>query len=200
MVIFKQPDFATEQRNASPMPTEAPETVPFAQQRTPKPSLAEIFHEEEGGLLRFAVGLTSRRELAEELVQEGFLRLQEHWDSVENPRAWLYRCIRNLAMNHHRDHARECQAGEDEDSSDPGPLPSEILSRLEVCGHLRMLIAELPVRDRELLALKYQEHLGYAEISRRTGLGIGNVGYRLHHLLKTLGGSLREIGINSAEG
>ena len=38
------------------------------------------------------------------------------------------------------------------------------------------------------------------EISQRTGLSVGNVGYKLHHLLKSLGESLRRMGIESAEG
>ena len=37
-----------------------------------KPPMREVFEQEEGGLVRFAFGLVGRREVAEELVQEGF--------------------------------------------------------------------------------------------------------------------------------
>ncbi len=43
--------------------------------------------------------------------------------------------------------------------------------------------------------MKYFEELKYAEISERTGLSIGNVGYRLHHILKRLADKLRKLGI-----
>ena len=40
-----------------------------------KPAMREVFEQEEEGLLRFAFGLLGRREVAEEIVQEGFLAL-----------------------------------------------------------------------------------------------------------------------------
>lgn len=72
-----------------------------------RPTLMALFESEEGALLAFAVGLVKRRPVAEELVQEAFLRLHEVWDQVENPRGWLFRSLRNLALNHLRDHRHE---------------------------------------------------------------------------------------------
>ncbi|MFN5869897.1 MAG: RNA polymerase sigma factor, partial [Akkermansiaceae bacterium] len=54
--------------------------------------------------------------------------------------------------------------------------------------------------ERQLIALKYHENLKYDQISQRTGLSIGNVGYKLHHILKSLATSLRHLGIETAEG
>ena len=161
------------------------------------PTLAEVFRAEEGALVRFATGLCGRREWAEEIVQEAFLKLHSQWSEVENPRAWLFRCVRNLSSNRRRDEAREILPGELPETRDESPLPDETLSRLEACGFLRMLVAELPRDDRELLRLKFDERLGYAEIGRRTGLSVGNVGFRLHHLLKTLASRMRAAGIEN---
>ncbi|MSU69630.1 MAG: hypothetical protein EXS39_02405 [Opitutaceae bacterium] len=52
-------------------------------------TLATLFETEESGLLRFAIGMTGRRPVAEDLVQEAFLRLHQVWNQVENPRGWL---------------------------------------------------------------------------------------------------------------
>ncbi|MCH1500259.1 MAG: hypothetical protein L7U83_14470, partial [Akkermansiaceae bacterium] len=41
-------------------------------------TLEEVFFEEESPLLRYAFGLLGRRELAEEVVQDAFLKLHEH--------------------------------------------------------------------------------------------------------------------------
>jgi len=77
--------------------------------------IVALFEEEEAGLIRFAVGLVRRRELAEELVQDAFLRLHRHWDKVEQPRAWVYRAVRNLALNSLRKSQRESvEEGSDE--------------------------------------------------------------------------------------
>jgi RNA polymerase sigma-70 factor (ECF subfamily) len=162
-------------------------------------SLAELFTAEESGLLRFAIGLVGRRNVAEEIVQETFFRLHQAWADVENPRAWLYRSVRNLALNHLRDRKPETELVEDTATSGES-LPLEELGRSEAVGTVRLLLAEMPPEDRDLVQLKYLDGLKYDEISRRTGLTVGNVGYRLHHLLKGLADGLRRAGIEGSEG
>jgi RNA polymerase sigma-70 factor (ECF subfamily) len=154
-----------------------------------------LFEAEEGRLLHFALGLVQRRSVAEDLVQEAFLRLHPMWHEVEHPRAWLYRSIRNLALNHVRDHRRETELPEQEPAADT-EIPLDEMGRRETVGLVRMLIAELPPKDGELLRLKYDEDLKYDEIGKRTGLKVGTVGYRLHHLLKGLAESLRRAGVD----
>lgn len=166
-----------------------------------RPTLAALFETEESGLLRFAISLVGRRMVAEEIVQEAFLRLHQTWAEVENPRAWVYRTVRNLALNHRRDHPRE-KEGElaEERVAHEAKLPVETLGRDEAVGVMRTLLAELPPEDRDLIRLKYQDELKYQEISRRTGLSVGNVGYRLHHVLKDLAARLRSAGIEGSQG
>jgi len=169
---------------------------------TPRPdqsSLAAVFEAEESGLLRFAIGLVRRRDIAEELVQETFLRLHQVWGEVENPRAWLYRSLRNLALNHLRDRPNEAELQEDTTPHEAA-LPVEQLARHEAVGMVKLILAELPPEDRDLIRLKYHDDLKYHEISQRTGLTSGNVGYRLHHLLKSLADRLRTAGVESSQG
>ena len=71
---------------------------------------------------------------------------------------------------------------------------------MEAIGLVRLLLADLPPEDRDLIRMKYQEDLKYGEISERTGLGVGNVGYKLHHLLKGLADALRHAGIEGSRG
>ena len=161
--------------------------------------LAALFESEESGLLRFAIGLVGRRSVAEELVQETFLRLHQVRDEVENPRGWLYRSLRNLALNHLRDHRPETELKEETAPTDDSPAP-EVLGRDEAVGMMRLLLAEMPDADRDLVHLKYHDDLKYQEISKRTGLSVSNVGYRLHHVLKGLADSLRRAGIEGSRG
>ncbi|BCU76184.1 RNA polymerase sigma factor [Luteolibacter sp. LG18] len=165
-----------------------------------KPSFHQIFEAEETPLLRFAHGLTGVRETAEDLVQEAFLRLHQHWADVQQPRAWLYRCLRNLAINHLRQRNRESPLDDDHEWEGPARTADHQLGRMEAVGTLRLLVSELDDGDRQLLKLKYQEELKYDQIAARTGLSAGNVGYKLHHLLKGLADSLRRMGVESAEG
>lgn len=182
-----------------PSPSPGPAVFASMSDAPGRPTLAALFAAEEGGLLRFALGLVGRRSVAEELVQETFLRLHPIWAEVENPRAWLYRSLRNLALNHLRDRRPEAELAEDAAAAE-APLPAEQLGRDEAVGMVRLILAELSAEDRRLIDLKYREELKYGEISRRTGLSVGNVGYRLHHLLKNLADRLRRAGVEDSRG
>ena len=186
-----------------------PSKSPIEAAEAAKPSIEAVFEAEEAPLVRYAYGVVGRREVAEELVQDAFMRLHEHWDTVEKPRPWLYRCVRNRAFNHLRDHKREFlndpattdeQAAAAPDDGRRGrEAPDEVLGRMEAAGLVRMLMDEMNERDRELVHLKYFEDLKYSGISERTGMSVGNVGYRLHHILKSLAASLRRVGIEGAQ-
>jgi RNA polymerase sigma factor (sigma-70 family) len=184
-----------------PVRRDPPDTAaPHDEAMNPAPkTIAALFESEESALLHFAIGIVRRRIVAEELVQEAFLRLHKEWGSVENPRGWLYRTVRNLALNHLRDSHPETQLDE-EGAAQEESLPRDLLGRSEAIGIVRMLIAEMPEEDRKLISLKYQDGLKYDEIGARTGLSVGNVGYRLHNVLKTLLDGLHRAGIEGSEG
>jgi RNA polymerase sigma factor (sigma-70 family) len=159
-------------------------------------SLEEVFSDEESPLLRYAFGLLGRRELAEEVVQDAFLKLHEHWDEVEIPRAWLFRCVRNFSFNILRKSKRESleeAAGEREAAQES---PDDELGKMEAVGMIQMLVSEMEERDQKMVQMKYFQDLKYQEIAERLEMSVGNVGYRLHHLLKDLGERLRKSGIS----
>lgn len=191
---------------SQPLATPAPDRqsqlvlLPMAPSDRPV-TLKELFEAEEARILSFAIGLVGRRAVAEELVQETFVRLHQVWNKVENPRAWLYRSLRNLSLNHLRDRKEETELDEtDGAGSNDEVLPEEKLGRTEAVGMMRLLMSELDDDDRELIRLKYEEGLKYREISQRTGLAVGTVGYRLHHLLGQLADGMRKAGIEGSRG
>ena len=178
-----------------------PNQAPLPRDPMEKPdTLQQVFAAEESPLLRYAYGLVGQRETAEDLVQDVFLRLHTHWDEVSNPRAWLFRAVHNLALNHLRDRQRETTLEAQPELPAADPDPENTLGRMETLGTLQLLISELPSADRKLIHLKYHRKLKYDQISEQTGLSVGNVGYKLHFLLKNLADSLRRLGIESPEG
>lgn len=166
-------------------------TLPVSRQ-----SLEEVFFAEESPLLRYAFGLLGRRELAEEVVQDAFLKLHEHWGEVEIPRAWLFRCVRNFSFNILRKNKRETLDESPSDRESALERPDDELGRLEVVGMIQMLVSEMEERDQSMVQMKYFQDLKYQEIADKLGMSVGNVGYRLHHLLKDLGERLRNSGIS----
>ena len=164
-----------------------------------KLSLRTLFDTEETPLLRFAFSLVGRRAVAEEIVQEVFLQLHTHWDEVHSPLAWLFQSVRNRAYSYIRDNRREMLAGDDwemQSSCAEDEMPEAMLLHVEATEALRKILEELGETDRQLVKLKYFEGLKYRDISAEPGLTIGNVGYRLHHILKELAEKLRPLGFD----
>lgn len=162
-------------------------------------TLQSLFDSEETPLLRYAFSLVGRRAVAEEIVQEVFLQLHTHWDDVDSPKAWLFKSVHNRALKHIRDHKREILSedpGNSQSSISEEESPEASLVHMEAIGALRQILEELDEPDRQLVKLKYFSDLKYRDISSQTGLNIGNVGYRLHHILKELADKLRRLGFD----
>lgn len=176
-----------------------PRVKPSATQAAREQSLRTLFDAQESPLLKYAFSLIGRRVVAEEIVQEVFLQLHIHWDTVDAPRDWLFRSVRNRAFNYLRDHRRESFRDDDRDVPSPhgeSEMPDAMLLQMEANGALREILEQLDETDRQLVHLKYFEGLKYRDISTATGLSVGNVGYRLHHILKQLADKLRPLGID----
>jgi len=164
-------------------------------------TMEELFLALESPLLSYALRLAGDLGAAEDSVQEAFMKLQAQFTEVREPRRWLYRTVHNLALNHRRQigkivtleaNARDSSAT---DPADPLPLPDEQIVRSEGIGLVRLSLATLDDRSRELIRLKFNENLSYKEISQRTGLKTGHVGYLLHHALKTVAEELARNGV-----
>jgi RNA polymerase sigma factor (sigma-70 family) len=81
------------------------------------------------------------------------------------------------------------------DLADPQPLPDEQIARIEGIGLVRLSLNTLDERSREVVRLKFNEDLSYAEISQRMGLKVGHVGYLLHYALKKVATELAKTGV-----
>ena len=171
---------------------------------TPGPETIEaLFAALESPLLGYALRLAGDPALAEDAVQEAFMKLHAEFGSVREPRRWLYRTVHNFILNQRRKTARVVSlnppARDDDpvpdDPADPALLPDEQIVRLEGIGLVRISLESLDERSRELVRLKFNEDLSYKDISARTGLSVSNVGYILHHALKTIGDELAKTGV-----
>jgi RNA polymerase sigma-70 factor, ECF subfamily len=98
---------------------------------------------------------------------------------------WLLRIARNVAI----DHLRSIRAHEPLDEAaetQAEGTPEEDHSRQSDGTRLAALLADLPERERELLALKYGAGATNRAIAGVTGLSESNVGTILHRTVQTL--------------
>jgi RNA polymerase sigma factor (sigma-70 family) len=166
-------------------------------------TIEELFAALESPLLNYALRLAGDLSAAEDSVQEAFMKLHEQFKEVREPRRWLYRTVHNLALNHRRkaqkvvtlDVNTRDESAPAPDPADPQPLPDEQIVRSEGIGVMRLSLETLDDRSRELIRLKFTENLSYKEISGRTGLKSGHVGYLLHHALKSMAEELARNGV-----
>lgn len=163
----------------------------------------QLFDALYGPLLRFARALVRDESVAEDLVQEAFVRLWDRAASIEGDtplRAWLYRTVRNLALNTRRDAATRQRLLADpaayDSAATPRPLaaPDAEAEGGELDGQLTQWVQELPPRQREALLLTRVEGLSHAEVAATMGCAPRTVNNHLVAALGTLRRRLLEVG------
>ena len=168
-------------------------------------TIEELFSALESPLLAYAFRYTGVRAQAEDVVQEAFMKLHAQFEQVDKPRPWLYRTVHNLALNHRRaagktvslEPAPDSETSSPSEPADSALPPDAQMLRLEGIGLVRISLAALDERSRELVRLKFNDELSYKDIAARTGLTAGNVGFILHHALKTIAAELAKTGVVS---
>ena len=153
----------------------------------------------EGRLIRYAAQITGDLDRARDVVQETFLKLcEEEPAEIENYLAeWLFTVCRNRALDVQRKESRMTPLLDDEleHRSSPALAPDKIVQLKESTRELLALLETLPRRQQEIVRLKFQNGLSYAEISRVTNLSVSNVGFILHQAIQAL---RRQVKSNAA--
>ncbi len=128
-------------------------------------------------------------DVAADLTQETFLRFAEQGGAatIGQPRSYLYRTARNLAIDHVRQKARRRTDSVANDDlahlADDTANPEEATDARRRLAQLRDIIAELPDRTRQIFVLNRVEGLTYAEIAERLEVSESSV---QKHLAKAL--------------
>jgi RNA polymerase sigma-70 factor (ECF subfamily) len=137
--------------------------------------------------------LTNDASIAEDVVQEAFLRAFRSFESYRGgpPRAWLFAILRNCWRDRvgeqiKRERLVVSDASLSEAQSEAiaavpadSDTPEESLARAREVDTVRGVIAALPEPFRETLILREMEDMSYREIASVTGVPIGTVMSRL---------------------
>jgi RNA polymerase sigma factor (sigma-70 family) len=136
----------------------------------------------------FAVYLARDPALAEDIVQEAFLRALRGlsgWHGA-NAKAWLFAIVRNCHLHSVREHGGPLRDAEDitwlDDDAlelfDHDPIEDQTVRKSD-SAMLRQAIKSLPEPFRETLVLRELEELTYKDIAGITQVRIGTVVSRL---------------------
>lgn len=149
-------------------------------------------------LERFIMVRLGDPQLAEEIAQEAMIRLitkQRSGEVILQPRAWLFRAARNLAIDVVRRRlpnplGLEALAvlpdlrGENEE----GELDTRVgeVRRLEVLEWLPELLRKLSQADQELLECHYTLGMSCQDFAEEKQISVANVKVRLHRARRSL--------------
>ena len=145
------------------------------------------------GLTSYLTSIVHDRNIAEDLVQESFIRVYRKVDDyrpIARFSTWLYRIGRNLAFNEIRNRKKRpvlalnkpvTEEGTEVIALLPGTSasPIELLERQEHAECIRKMIMEIPDPYREVLVLCDLQKLSYQECADTLDIKLGTVRSRL---------------------
>ena len=152
-------------------------------------TLALLHSRHYAELVRIAFGLTGDWPLAEDLVQEAFIRTWRRWDRIRNvdsAPAYLRTAVVNLSRSSLSRRARERRLLQS--FEDPHDLETSVTATADV---LRAL-AQLPHRKRACVVLRYYMDMSEAETAAILGISVGTVKSQTSKALQRLRSSLGE--------
>lgn len=145
-------------------------------------SFSDFYLANYSTLVRLAYVLTSSAELAEDLVQDCFVRLHRHYERLETPERYVRQAVVNACRSHFRRAGRE---------RDRRPLLYVVDGQGAsdaVPGDLHDVLLSLPYRQRAAVVLRYYSGLSEGEIAEVLGCRPGTVGSLIHRGLERLRG------------
>lgn len=164
--------------------------------------LADLVERYQHRLVRYLLYLTGRREYAEDLAQETWIRVLQRgtqYNGRQRFDPWLFAIARNLAIDYLREKRKAVEAASlpnDPDAvlllSSSGPSPFEAAARSEDAMRLAGRLQILPPLYREALLLRFQEDLSLAEIAQVLGAPTTTVTSRIYRGLAALRSAFEE--------
>jgi RNA polymerase sigma-70 factor, ECF subfamily len=147
--------------------------------------------------VNFTCRLVHDRALAEDLAQEGFLRVYQRLHTYDPERkfsSWFFQVLRNVTIDYLRvnrlptasldalqEEGHHIAAVDRESAS-----PEELAGRGELASAIGAALSRVRPEYREVVVLRYQEGLTQPEIAEILGLPAGTVKTYLHRARKEL--------------
>jgi RNA polymerase sigma-70 factor (ECF subfamily) len=158
-------------------------------------AFGELVRRNEDLVLRVVRRFARSPEDARDLAQRAFLRaLEAARRGVASGRRegfpfrrWLLRIAVNLAKNHLRDASRWTRAPLEAVAADASATAAdEALARAESARSVRRAVMRLPRRQREVLTLRVDAELPFAEIAATLGITENAAKVSFHHAARRL--------------
>jgi RNA polymerase sigma-70 factor (ECF subfamily) len=149
-----------------------------------KPLWEELYEDHYKELTAYATRMSGSKELAEDLVQETFVKALMNAETVADlspgkQRAWLFKTFKNLFFDRYR---RVILENEHEQSWQPEYLEDHGIQEVENA----MLLQSINPQDRAIFQLRYFDGYSAEEISQMMNLPPGTIRSKLSRCRKYL--------------
>ena len=139
-------------------------------------------------LLQFIFDMVGQRDMAEDLLQETFVRAYRHLDHLREPArisTWLFGIARNVCLESLRGRGKDRKKVDlDEEEAmelpDGAPLPEGILLNQELNSLIQHSLNQLDADKKQVFILKVFQGCSYEEIIQATGFTLPKVKTDLH--------------------
>jgi RNA polymerase sigma-70 factor, ECF subfamily len=132
-----------------------------------KKAFSELVHRHQRTLLRMSLRFTREPALAEDIVQDSFIKAYQKihlFEGRSSFKSWIFQIALNTAKNRFRERSHELMNLEDlRVGTDPGAETG--LLRADLKKRIRVEVDKLPERQRIALNLRIYEDLSFKEIA-----------------------------------
>jgi RNA polymerase sigma-70 factor, ECF subfamily len=143
--------------------------------------LRRIYERDARWLLGVALRIVRRRELADEVLHDAFLRIWQksatYSSALGSARGWIYSVVRHRALDvaHQNRHERPDSETLIEDVSADGPGPLDTLSQARDASALHHCLKRLDAQKRACILLAYVDGYSQAQIAGYLASPLGTV-------------------------
>jgi len=144
-------------------------------------------------LYRHALGMTGSPDVAEDILQQSFIKAYNHLAEVRGRfDAWLFRIVANGCKDWLKNIRRTHVSYDEDDQPSSFNTPEEDLDRLELRLDLDRALGSLAPSLREAFVMKHVEGRSYEEMAELLGTTVGALKMRVHRAREALQALLEE--------
>jgi len=135
------------------------------------------------------------RTVAEDIVQEAFVRFWQSRMDAKDPAAYLYACVKHCALDWLRGRQRRSRREAGAARAEMAPLFRGALEQAERRQAISAALGELPEEQREVVVMKVWGGLSFPQIAEAVGISPNTAASRYRYALAKLREQLAEEAI-----
>ena len=156
-------------------------------------AFASLIQRYSDPLYRHALGMTGSPDVAEDILQQSFIKAYNHLAEVRGRfDAWLFRIVANGCKDWLKNIRRTHVSYDEDDQPSAFNTPDEDLDRSELRLDLDRALSSLAPSLREAFVMKHVEGRSYEEMAELLGTTVGALKMRVHRAREALQALLEE--------